>query len=180
MTGDRRCVCSHYKNSILRQIEQVAVLDQADKLSGMVPMALDPGDQEVSDVDDHTYETQTQASIYQTGTERIPNRELQGIWMSELDGSLFGSNKTPPKLTCKQSVRTDKNTRKYVPDTLSFCSLTDILMEPLQNHQKVDATLEKIRQVILMEPANISMKKMDCCTDGGCHHIILMIWQLNN
>ena len=59
-----------------RQTEQEAMLDQADKLSGVVPMALDPGDQEVSDVDDHTSETQTQATINQTDRERIPNREL--------------------------------------------------------------------------------------------------------
>ena len=43
----------------LRQTEQEEALDQADKLSDLVPMVLDPGDQEVSDIDDHTSETQT-------------------------------------------------------------------------------------------------------------------------
>ena len=87
------------RTKFLLQTEQKAILDQADKLSGVVPMALDPGDQEVSDVDDHTFETQAQAPINQTDRERTPNRELQGIWMSELDDSLFGVNKTPHKLT---------------------------------------------------------------------------------
>ena len=82
------------RTQFLRQTEQETMLDQADKLSGMVPMALDPGDQEVSNVDDHTCETQTQAPINQTDRERLPNKELQGIWMSELDDSLFGINKT--------------------------------------------------------------------------------------
>ena len=98
------------RTQFLRQTEQEAVLDQADKLSGVVPMALDPGDQEVSAVDDHTSETQTQTSINQIDRERKPNRELQGIWMSELDDSLFGSNKTRPKLTRKQKR---ENIRKY-------------------------------------------------------------------
>ena len=90
------------RTQFLRQTEQEAMLDQADKLSGVVPMALDPGDQEVSGVDDHTCETQTQAPISQTDRERLPNRELQGIWMSELDDSLFDINKTQPKRTRKQ------------------------------------------------------------------------------
>ena len=79
---------------LLRQTEQVAMLDQADKLSGVVPMALDPGEQEVSDVDVHTLETKMQAPTNQTDRARIPNRELQGIWMSGLDDSLFELNKT--------------------------------------------------------------------------------------
>ena len=90
------------RTQFLRQTVQEAMLDQADKLSGVVPMALDPGDQEVSGVDDHTCETQTQAPINQTDREKLPNRELQGIWMSELDDSLFDINKTQPKRTCKQ------------------------------------------------------------------------------
>ena len=38
-----------------KQTEQEAMRDRADKLSGVVLMvlALDPGDQEVSDADDH-------------------------------------------------------------------------------------------------------------------------------
>ena len=56
------------------------MLDQADKLSGVVPMAVDPKDQDVSDVDDHTSKTQIQATINETDRERIPNRELQGIY----------------------------------------------------------------------------------------------------
>ena len=39
------------------------MLDQAGKLRGVVPMVLDLGNQEVSDVDDQTSETQTQAPI---------------------------------------------------------------------------------------------------------------------
>ena len=71
-----------------------SMLSQADKISDMVPMALDPGDQKILYIDDHTSETQTQAPINQTDRERIPNRELQGIRMSELDDSLFGVSKT--------------------------------------------------------------------------------------
>ena len=56
----------------LRQTEQEAMLDQADKLSGVVSMAVDPKDQEVSDVDDHTSKIQTQVTINQTDRERIP------------------------------------------------------------------------------------------------------------
>ena len=56
------------------------MLDQADKLSGVVPMAVDPKDQEVSDVDDHTSKTQIQATVNETDREKIPNRELQGIY----------------------------------------------------------------------------------------------------
>ena len=98
----------------LRQTEQEAMLDHADKLSGVVPMALDPGDQEVSDVDDHTSKTQTQATINQTDREGIPNRELQGIWMNELDDSLFAvNNKTQPKLTRKQKRENCQNPKKY-------------------------------------------------------------------
>ena len=101
------------RTQLLRQREQEAMLDQADKLSGVVSMVLDPGDQEDSDVDDHISETQTQASINQTDRERIRNRELQGKWMSELDDSLFGVNKTRPKLTRKQKRENRQNTRKY-------------------------------------------------------------------
>ena len=84
------------RTRFLRQTEQETMLAQADKLSSVVSMALDPRDQEVSDVDDHTSETLTQAPINQTDKERIPNRKLQGIWMSELDDSLFGVNKARP------------------------------------------------------------------------------------
>ena len=45
------------RTQFLRQTEQEAMLHQAEKLSGLVPMALDPGDQEVSDFNDHTCET---------------------------------------------------------------------------------------------------------------------------
>ena len=73
---------------LLRQTEQKAILDQADKLSGVVPMALDPGHLVVSDIDDNQMpETQTQTPSNQT---------LQDIWMSELDDSLFAVNKTRP------------------------------------------------------------------------------------
>ena len=67
-------------------------------------------DQEVSDVDDYTSETQTQATIRQTDGERLPNRELQGTWMSELDDSLFEFNKKRPKLAQKQKR---ENCQKY-------------------------------------------------------------------
>ena len=63
----------------LRQTEQEVMLDQADKLSSVVPMAVDPKDQEVSDVDDHISKTQTQLQATINQTDRIPNRELQGI-----------------------------------------------------------------------------------------------------
>ena len=54
----------------LGQAEQEAILDQADKLSGVVPMALDPGHLVVSDKDnDQTPETQTQITINQTDEE---------------------------------------------------------------------------------------------------------------
>ena len=54
----------------LGQAEQKAILDQADKLSGVVPMALDPGHLVVSDKDnDQTPETQTQITINQTDEE---------------------------------------------------------------------------------------------------------------
>ena len=47
---------------LLRQNEHDAVLDQQDKFSGVVPMALDYGDPEVSDVeDDDTSEITIQA-----------------------------------------------------------------------------------------------------------------------
>ena len=68
------------RTQFLRQTEQKAMLDQADKLSGVVPMALDLGNQEVSDVDDYTFETQAQVPINQTDRERKTNRELQGIY----------------------------------------------------------------------------------------------------
>ena len=130
------------------------MLDHADKLSGVVPMALDPGDQEVSDVDDHTSKTQTQATINQTDREGIPNRELQGMWMNELDDSLFEvNNKTRPKLTLKQK-RENCQKPNEVPDNL--CSLADISMEQLQTLQKVDATLEKIKQVVSTNPDGTS------------------------
>ena len=131
------------RSQFLRQAEQEAMLDQADKLSGVVPIALNPRDQEISDIDDHTSETETQATINHTDRERITNREFQGIWMSELDNSLFEVNKTRPKLTWKQKHENCQK-HKEVPGNLS--SLTDISMEQLQTLQKVDATLviEKI------------------------------------
>ena len=70
----------------LRQTEQEAMLDQADKLSGVIPMALDPSHLVVSDIDnDQTLETQTQATTNQTDVEQQSNEKLQDIWMSELD-----------------------------------------------------------------------------------------------
>ena len=88
-----------------RQTEQEAMLDQADKLSGVVPMALDPGHLVVSDIDnDHTLETQIQATTNQTDGEQQSNEQLQDIWMSELNDSLFEVNETRPKLTRKQKA----------------------------------------------------------------------------
>ena len=46
-------------------------------------------------------------------------------------------------------------------------------MEQLQNLLKVDATLEKIRQVLSSNSNRTSQhfyEKMGCCIDGGCHH----------
>ena len=51
----------------LRQTEEEAILDQADKLTGVVPMALDPGYLVVSDIDnEQTLETHIQTPINQT------------------------------------------------------------------------------------------------------------------
>ena len=120
---------------LLRQTEQKAILDQTDKLSGVVTMALDPGHLVVSDIDDNqTPETQTQTPSNQT---------LQDIWMSELDDSLFEVNKTRPG---NKSVRMATDTREY--QSMYLSSLTDISKEQLQTLQKVDSTLEKIRQVV--------------------------------
>ena len=53
-----------------RQTEEEAILDQADKLTGVVPMALDPGYLVVIDIDnEQTMETQIQTPINQIDGE---------------------------------------------------------------------------------------------------------------
>ena len=155
---------------LLRQTEQKAILHQADKLSGVVPMALDPGHLVVSDIDDNqTPETQTQTPSNQT---------LQDIWMSELDDSLFAVNKTRPKLTRKQK-RENGLRHKGVPEYLS--SLTDISKEQLETLQKVDSTLEKIRKVVATDPDGTSQQFYE--KDGLLYRqyiVYLRIWKLSN
>ena len=132
------------------------MLDQADKLSGVVPMALDPGHLVVSDIDnDQTLETQTQATTNQTDGEQQSNEKLQDIWMSELDDSLFEVNETRPKLTQKQK-RKNYQRHKGVPEDLS--SLTDLSKEQLRTLQKAGNTLEKIRQVVSTNPDGTSQQ----------------------
>ena len=105
------------------------MLDQADKLSGVVPMALDTDHLVVSDIDDdQTLETQTQPTTNQTDGEQQSNEMLQDIWMSELDDSLFEVNETRPKLTWKQKCENCQR-HKGVPEDLSL--LTDLSKEQL-------------------------------------------------
>ena len=56
--------------------------------------------------------------------------------------------------------------------------------EQWQTLQKVDDTLEKIRQVVWTNPNGTSWQfyeKIGCSIDGGCHHLaVLMEWKLCN
>ena len=129
----------------LKQTQQDAILDQADKLSGAVPMALDAGDLEISNVESSgdTPDTQTQATTDQIDEQTPSSTELQGTWMSELDDSMFEASKIQAKLTRKQK-RKDCQRHKETPTESSL--LTDISMEKLKAFQKADPTLEKIWQ----------------------------------
>ena len=65
---------------ILRQNEHDAALDQQDKLSKVVLMALDYGDPEVSDVEDgDTSQITTQAETSTMNGDRPPQKEMQSI-----------------------------------------------------------------------------------------------------
>ena len=111
----------------LKQTQQDAILDQADKLSGAVPMALDAGDVGISKVESSdTPDTQTQTTTGQTDEQTPSNTELQGTWMSEMDDSMFEACKIRAKLTRKQK-REDCLRHKETPTESP--SLTDISME---------------------------------------------------
>lgn len=71
----------------------------------MVQTALDVGDPKVSSVEDgDTPKILTQATTGKTDgeTPSKSNRESPGIWMSELDDSIFEASKIRAKLTRKQ------------------------------------------------------------------------------
>ena len=125
---------------VLKQTQQDAILDQAVKLSGAVPMALDA---EISNVEgSDTPDTQTQETTDQTDEQTPSNTELQGTWMSELDDSMFEASKIRAKLTRKQKHE-DCQRHKETPTESS--SLTDISMEKLKAFQN-NPTLKKIWQ----------------------------------
>ena len=118
-------------------------------------MAMDPGDPEISDVKNiHMSETDTSNySISWTDEESLTNKELQGIWISELDDSLFGANKTRTKKPkCENHRR-----HKKAPGSLS--SLTYLSMEQLRILQKVDPALEKTRELVMSNNTNGASQK---------------------
>ena len=116
---------------ILRQNEHDAALDQQDKLSGVIPMALDYGDPEVSDVEDgDTSQITTQAETSTMNGDRPSQKEMQSIWMSELDDSLFEPGKIRVRLTRKQKC---ENCQRYIGAQDKSSPLTDISMDQLKN-----------------------------------------------
>ena len=94
-------------------LKQNKLLDQADKLSGAVPMALDAGDPKVLSVEDNdTTEVQALPITDQTVKKTSLNTELQGIWMTELDNSIFETSKVRANLQSNRNVTTAEDIKR--------------------------------------------------------------------
>ena len=165
----------------LKQKQHDAILDQADKLSGAVPMPLDTGDLEICNTESSSIpDTQTQATTCQTDEQPPSHMELQEIWMSELDDSMFKASKIRATLTRKQK---HENSQRHKEAPTESSSLTDISMEQLKAFQNTDPTLEKIWQGMMNSRDGQFFEK-----DGLLyrrwvppqHTVVLMIWKLNN
>ena len=81
-------------------------------------MPIDAGDLEISNVESSsTLDTQTQATTCQTDEQPPSNTELQEIWMSELDDSMFEASKIRATLTREQK-RENSQRHKEAPTDL--------------------------------------------------------------
>jgi len=83
-----------------KQIQHDARLHQADKLSGAIPMALDTG--APKDLNVENSDTTEVQELPTTNLTASSNSKLQGVWLSELDESIFEYSTVHPKLTRKQ------------------------------------------------------------------------------
>ena len=90
-----------------KQIQHDTMLYQADKLSGAVPMALDSGDLNAEDSD--TTEVQELPTPNLTLSS---NSELQGVFMSEFDESIFEASKVRPNSPGDRNVTAVKDIMK--------------------------------------------------------------------